>query len=334
MAWVKTLPDGDKAATSLDDDIRTNNDAIEAAISAEHTFASGGNQDGRHVFMRDTQANIAAVSTFVDGAAAIATDVCTDPVWTYFDGSDWFHALEPYLANANDWAAGQYCTQKALTSGANVSSDWSDSNIFTLTLAHNAEIDNPTNQPAAKSGVWYYIVTQGAGTAYTLTFGTHFANPEPTVDPVLGSVSVFQCTLLSSSTIGGIEIERISGLGREDFPGLVQFASDAEAMAGLESTKAVTPSNLAAHFDATASAGFVEIIGTGKLLQWVSGTVDAVGYLVFATPFNDTLYTMATRQNGIYVTAFNIIDASTVEVAIAGGGAQYCAIIAIGDKVP
>lgn len=48
MAWDKTKPAGSQKLRLADDDIRANNDALEAALSAEHEFATGGNQTGKH----------------------------------------------------------------------------------------------------------------------------------------------------------------------------------------------------------------------------------------------------------------------------------------------
>lgn len=47
-AWDKDLPDGDVALRTGDDDIRTNNTAIETALDQDHDFTTGSTQTGRH----------------------------------------------------------------------------------------------------------------------------------------------------------------------------------------------------------------------------------------------------------------------------------------------
>ena len=47
-AWDKTLPSGSKDYDLGDDDIRTNNTAIEAALDQDHDFATGSTQTGKH----------------------------------------------------------------------------------------------------------------------------------------------------------------------------------------------------------------------------------------------------------------------------------------------
>ncbi len=48
MAWNKANPAAGIAAKQLDNDIRTNNDALEAALGNEHDFTTGSTQTGIH----------------------------------------------------------------------------------------------------------------------------------------------------------------------------------------------------------------------------------------------------------------------------------------------
>ncbi len=48
MVWVKTNPATGIKAKVLDDQIRTNNDALETAIDQDHDFTTGGTQTGVH----------------------------------------------------------------------------------------------------------------------------------------------------------------------------------------------------------------------------------------------------------------------------------------------
>jgi hypothetical protein len=86
VVWNKTLPDGNKNIALGDDDIRLNNDALEAALSLEHDFEGLGPslQTGRHNFFVGTIADIGDIDEANDGA---------------HDGS---------IAFANDARTGQY----------------------------------------------------------------------------------------------------------------------------------------------------------------------------------------------------------------------------------
>lgn len=74
MAWDQDLPDGDLDIAQGDDDIRTNNAALETALDAEHRFTTGGNQSGTHTFNVDTTANVAALSNSDTGRIAFSDD--------------------------------------------------------------------------------------------------------------------------------------------------------------------------------------------------------------------------------------------------------------------
>ncbi len=332
MVWNRNLPSGTKPGNLIDDDSQANNLALETGLANEHTLATGGDQDLRHKFKRDTQANIAAVSEFVDGAVAIATDVCTDPVWSYYDGSDWWHALEPYLSNVNDWAAGQILTQDALTPAASLASDWADSNIFTVTLDQDSTLANPTSIPAAgKGGVWYYIIKNDS-TARTLAYGSAFTvdgvatSVGPTIDPAINSITVIRCVLDATGAL----IMTSGSYSR--------FATDEEAAAGTVADQPLTPDNLGQNFEAAAAAGHLEIIGTEKLVQWIRVAVAGGGasqVVTFETAFADTSYTAvvtydhtSSPDQAIAVT----ITSTTQMTVFRNSGATLLHILAIGDK--
>lgn len=69
----------------------------------------------------------------------------------------------------------------ALTDGANIATDCSLGNVFTVTLAGNRTLTNPTNQAAGASYAW--IITQDGAGNRTLAYGTAFKFPGGT-DPV------------------------------------------------------------------------------------------------------------------------------------------------------
>lgn len=78
----------------------------------------------------------------------------------------------------------------ALTSGVTVNTDCSLNNVFTLSLAHNATLANPTNKATGATYLW--IVAQTAG-SNTLSYGTDFTWPggaAPTLSTAAGAVDV------------------------------------------------------------------------------------------------------------------------------------------------
>jgi len=73
---------------------------------------------------------------------------------------------------AQAWTAAQRVSMSALTSGTTVTPDFALSNNFTLTLATNATLANPTNLVAGQSGS--IVITQDATGSRTLGYGTYW----------------------------------------------------------------------------------------------------------------------------------------------------------------
>ena len=82
MSWDKGKPIAGRKARYVDDDIRANNDAIEAAIHFGHDFATGSTQTGEH---NDGSAKIysaaAAPTTKEDGVTALDSDDVGKRLW-------------------------------------------------------------------------------------------------------------------------------------------------------------------------------------------------------------------------------------------------------------
>ena len=99
-------------------------------------------------------------------------------------------------------SSGAYTAAKILTSGATVTPDFKDSNMFTLALGIDATLANPTSPVAGQSGTIFITHT---GAARTLGYGTQwlFAG---TTHPVLsttgaGVIDVLHYTVMSSTQI-------------------------------------------------------------------------------------------------------------------------------------
>jgi len=94
---------------------------------------------------------------------------------------------------ANTFTKAQAVSPTTLTSGASVSVDASTSNVFKLTLAHNATLANPTNLTAGQTMM--FVFTQGAG-PYTLAFGSAYkfrAGQTPAISTGSGDVDLMTC---------------------------------------------------------------------------------------------------------------------------------------------
>ena len=101
--WDKGSPAPGIKAKQLDNDVRTNNDALEAAIDNEHDFATSGTQTGDHTqgsarcFFNDT-----APATRIDGSSFIETD--NGSLWIDTD-DDAFYIMTDYseVVAADKW---------------------------------------------------------------------------------------------------------------------------------------------------------------------------------------------------------------------------------------
>lgn len=270
MVWNKDLPAGSVAFNLGDDAIRANNYAIEAAFSAEHVFATGGDQTGYLSLYVNTEANIEARYT-ESGGFAFATDATgyTDPVPYFYDGTSWYHVLtEETLTIPNDWTAGQYCSTNTLSTGVNIASDLQDSQMFYLDLANNGQLDNPDNTPgASKGGAWFYVVQQDSGGPWQLTYDTDFVGA-PVLSPDENDIDVLMAVHDNAENIHLFNMTEMSGSASATRQGLVELATDAEAATGTDATRAVTPDNLGQNTGGTGDAGYAEIVGTNVLIQW------------------------------------------------------------------
>lgn len=103
---------------------------------------------------------------------------------------------------AQTWTRGQRGEITALTSATTVTIDMADSNNFSLTLGHTVTLANPSNLTAGQSGAIF--ITQGASTAYTMSFGSYWdfvGGAAPSVTSTLSAVDVLVYTVRSSTSI-------------------------------------------------------------------------------------------------------------------------------------
>lgn len=119
-------------------------------------------------------------------------------------------ASYPGLDTAQTWTRGQRGEVTALTSATTVTPDFADSNNFSLTLGHNVTLANPSNLVAGQSGVIF--ITQGASTAYTMSFGSYWDFSGGTAPAVTTTLSAVDCLVYAVRSATSIHAQLITNL--------------------------------------------------------------------------------------------------------------------------
>lgn len=127
-----------------------------------------------------------AVPSIASGALAVAADVWAGTSTTKATTPD---ALQDAAAPS------------ALTSGTTITPDFNNGHNFTLTLAHNATLANPSNVQAGDSGV--IEITQDGGGSKTLAYGSQWKFPSgaPTLSTAAGTIDVIAYYAVTTSRI-------------------------------------------------------------------------------------------------------------------------------------
>ena len=114
------------------------------------------------------------------------------------------------ITNVQTFTAGQRGEVTVLTSGSTVNTNLADSNNFSLTLATNATLANPTNIVAGQSGA--IVITQDATGSRTLAYGSNwkFAGATaPTLTTTASAVDVLVYYVESSTRITAALINNV-----------------------------------------------------------------------------------------------------------------------------
>ncbi len=109
------------------------------------------------------------------------------------------------VGTANTWTAGQRGEITSLTSGTTITIDMANSNNFSVTLAHNAEFANPSNDTAGQSGS-IFITQDGTGSR-TASWGSDWdfaGGTAPTLSTAAGSVDRIDYVILDASNIHAV----------------------------------------------------------------------------------------------------------------------------------
>jgi hypothetical protein len=111
-------------------------------------------------------------------------------------------AVVPKLDGANRWSAAQRGDVVTLTDAANIATDMSLGNNFTVTLAGNRTLDNPTNQVAGQGGI--VVIKQDATGTRTLAYGANWkfeGGFTPTLSTAASAIDVLAYFVESSGVV-------------------------------------------------------------------------------------------------------------------------------------
>lgn len=109
------------------------------------------------------------------------------------------------LDTANTWTKGQRGEITALTDAATITPDLNDSNNYSIVLAGNRTLDNPTNCTAGQSGS-VFIVQDGTGSR-TLSWGSYWdfaGGTAPTLTTTAAAVDRVDYVVRSASSIHAV----------------------------------------------------------------------------------------------------------------------------------
>ena len=194
MAFDKTLPDGDASIGIGDNVIRDNNEALDAGLNLEHYFTTGGNQEMRHRFARDTLvARDAPAVAWQDGSIFFRTDLRTGRlVIQVYDVGAWENVdIEPMdsatsliptlprLDSKSDFIACQYATWLSVPPtvggpGDQIAMDFATSPLKYSTLDDDTEVVNPTNEESGKGTTVILALLQDGTGGRTVTWQSEY----------------------------------------------------------------------------------------------------------------------------------------------------------------
>ena len=222
MVWDKSNPAGNTKVSVGDDAIRANNDALEAALTAEHAFATGDDQSGRHRFPRGSIAQLTALAekqNSTPGASigysgiGISMDARTLGSLVYWDGTAWQYA-DPGVSDiarideTGNWTAPQNIQWVQVTPAAGtpdtLAVDMSLSPNKYATITGDTLVSNPTNVPAANYGHVVTLDLTMSGAGHAITWGTNYRSSfgvSPIVDDADGAVNIFSLVYRRDGTV-------------------------------------------------------------------------------------------------------------------------------------
>lgn len=161
--------------------------ASNGAVADATTTSKGAVQIGTNI---SVTGGVISVLAATNSVAGVVTSADTTAI-TITGGALNVGSNIPKLNAQNTFTKAQNATPVALSTSGTVSVNASLSNVFTLSLAGNATLSNPTSLQA---GVYTFVITQNASAAYTLGFGTNYKfTGSSAISTTLGSLNVIRC---------------------------------------------------------------------------------------------------------------------------------------------
>lgn len=115
------------------------------------------------------------------------------------------------LSAVQTFTGAQRVSITAITSAANSTAiNFAANNDFSTTLTENTTFANPTNVVAGQSGCIF--ITQGAGSAFTVAYGSNFKFPAGTVPTVTTTLGAFDTLYYNVRDATHIEANLIKGM--------------------------------------------------------------------------------------------------------------------------
>jgi hypothetical protein len=212
MVWNSALPDGDANIAEGDDRIRENNVALEAALTLEHKFDTGGDQTGRHIIQAFTlaNANLESTDSTDDEWIVLVTDQRDNRCWYYYDdssGSGEFLPVDigtgnvPRTDEQSEFTVSQWAAWATITVGGGLLAmvmDETAAKYAELPTSSTTTVSNPTNIVADHNSTVILQLLNG-GADCVLEWGTEYQyanNVAPIFDTTDGATNVYYITRL------------------------------------------------------------------------------------------------------------------------------------------
>jgi len=159
---------------------------------------------------RGTYSNLnSSIADLQEGEICYATD--ENKVYVIEGGALTSLPYGAGLDTAQTWTKGQRGEITALTDGATITPDFSDSNNYSVTLGGNRTLANPTNLVAGQSGcIW---ITQDGTGSRTLAYGSYWdftGGTAPTLTTTANAVDCLVYAVQSSTKITAQLITNLS----------------------------------------------------------------------------------------------------------------------------
>ena len=215
MAWDKNLPDGDADIAVGDDDIRTNNDALETALKREHIFATGAGQTGRHRFSIGTNAARDADPTgYANGSIHFSNDEISGNHVLQLRASGVFENVDvnpgnlPRTDSRSQFDILQYGLSESVVPASGspdtLAVNFSGAPYKHAIITGDTQISNPSGaySPPYLGSVRLQLTMDGAG--HVITFGTAYRASNgfsPVINSDNNAVNLLTITQLNTGAV-------------------------------------------------------------------------------------------------------------------------------------